>query len=184
MEKGDRITEGTLWRGIGPREPVPSAPGAPVPGRPYHLRDHQVEFTPEAFYDRTETHPDGQQKTLEPSVLLDAIARNPADALAKLKATGRSVEALAGLSVLDILNSKHRTSEGGPTKNTGAGAPMMAVIFDPVLDNGVDLGAHCIIRPEPRWHPNQGPLRAMRKSLAELASEFHRRSGWVLAPGG
>lgn len=187
MQPGDRITEGIVWRGIGPRKPSPSV------GSLYEVQDQGdrtvILFSREAFYDPIETDPDNPtQVTMEPSMLSAAVAGDPVAGLANLQATGRKVEALAGLSVPAILKGTARTSPGGPTKSTGTPAPMMVVIFDPVTlkhpvtGHEVRLDAHAVVRPDPRWQSNKGPLNAMRVALAALATEFHRQSGWVLAP--
>ena len=187
MQPGDRITEGIVWRGVGPRKPSPSV------GSLYDAQDQGdrtvILFTREAFYDPLETDPNHpNQVTMEPSMLSAAIAGDPAAGLASLQAAGRKVEALAGLSVSAILNGTARTSPGGPTKIAGTPAPMMVVVFDPVTlkhpvtGHDVRLDAHSVVRPDPRWQSSRGPLNAMRTALAVLATEFHRQSGWVLAP--
>jgi len=187
MESGAQITEGDLWRGIGLRKQRPDV------GSLYDLSDEGSRvvavFTVESFFDPVERHPDGSgQMTQEPSVLVAVMAGQPTGALALLKEAGRRAEAIAGLSVLAIYAGTGRMSPGGPTKSAGTPSPMMVVVYDPVVVTNretnvqVRLDAHAVVRPDPRWHSSQGPLKAMRRALAALATEYHRVHGWVLAP--
>jgi len=186
MQAEDLITEGEVWRGIGP--------AIPPPGRsaPYELRDEDgraiAHFSPGAFYDVMQTHPDTGQRTQEPSVLLAGLAGHPLKAQAELLAAGLQCSALAGIAVQAILGATARVSPGAPTASGSGAIPMMIVVFDPctvtnrVTQVEVRLDAHAVVRLQPRWHSTRGPFNAMQQALAALATEHHRRQGWALAP--
>jgi hypothetical protein len=186
MQAEDPITEGEVWRGIGP--------AIPPPGRsaPYDLRDEDgraiAHFSSDAFYDQVRTDPHTGLRTQEPSVLLAGLAGQPVQAQTTLRAAGLPCSALAGIAVPAILAATARTSQGAPTAAGTGSTPMMLVVFDPCTVTNretqleVRLDAHAVVRPQPRWHSTRGPLKAMLLALAALATDHHRRHGWALAP--
>jgi len=185
MQAGDLITDGELWRGIGPMVP-PSGQGAPYQMRAEDSRQVAV-FSPEAFYDPQRKDESTGQRSLEPSVLVGLMAGPPEKAQQDLRTAGRPCDAIAGIAVADVLRTTVRTSPGSPTANGPGGTLMMMVVFDPEHFTNRDghevrLDAHAVIRPQPQWHSTSGPLRRMQQALAILATDYHRRLDWVLPP--
>jgi hypothetical protein len=171
------VTAGTLWRGIGPQK---GAQG----GTPYRLGPGGcVEFTDEAFYDRPKKHPaDPNVISMEISCLLDSLAGSPLEGLRALAAAAeaKQIEALTGLTVRDVLAASHVPSNKGhpdPGKASSPEARTMMIVHQPEAR----LPAHAVITLRQRWAPKKD-WKLMRRALAELATDYHRQHGWVLAP--
>jgi len=187
MQAEELITEGDVWRGIGPQVSLSGN------GAPYERRDEDgrevVIFSAGAFYSPAEHNLVTEEISQQPSMLLAQCAGQPREALATLEAAGLPCAAIAGISVPAILSVKGRPSPGEPTLPGSNNYPsMMIVVYDPTTVTNRNTGrevrieAHVVIRSQPRWHNSRGPFKLIQRTLAELATRHHRVNGWVVPP--
>ena len=177
LRHGDKVTDGVLWRGIGPAQPPPGR------GKPYEIQQGKVVFSDEAFWDRMDSHPDPAQKSQRrqrPSFILASLCGEvPAVGLAQLKTEIPRTEALTGIEVPEILKVAGMPNSDwfpNPSKS-GTVVPALEVVFEP--EKG--LPAHAVVTPRPEFHPRK-VFDRMRDLLAVLASKYHANNGWVSPP--
>lgn len=177
FQAGERLTQGVVWRGIGPAIPGEGQ------GRPFTVDAEKVIFRGESFYDTPIPHPDpsrSNEKQIRPSVLIAELCNNqPDERMMQMKIAKPSSVSLAGLEVREIINVTQVPSSTLKVNPKIIGTRVLAleVIFKPEAQ----LPSHALISPSPEYHPRKVHDH-IREILATLATDYFRLHGWVSPP--